>query len=160
MSPPWLNTSLDFFGPIKIRFGRNKTTKAYGVIFCCLTVRCVYIDVAEDYSIAKLHEVLRRFYARCGQPRKLWSDRGSQLVGCDLELRRMVQGWMANELKSYCHENQMEWQFFTPTAAHHNGLVEAMVKIAKRKVKKVLEGHTLTIMELLTVCFEVAQLMN
>ncbi|XP_068761635.1 uncharacterized protein [Montipora capricornis] len=34
--PPFLYTSCDYFGPMKVKVGRNKTVKNYGVIFTCL----------------------------------------------------------------------------------------------------------------------------
>ncbi|XP_064629179.1 uncharacterized protein LOC135488484 [Lineus longissimus] len=159
-TPPFHYTSVDLFGPINVRISRNKTDKAYGVLFTCLMVRAVYIDVATDYSTEGFLMVLRRFFAVRGYPTTLWSDRGSQLVGADAELRRAVENWEQAELKNFCHERQMEWKFFTPTAAHQNGCAESMIKTTKLAIKRAIGEQTLTALELQTVFFEITNLIN
>jgi hypothetical protein len=49
-TPLFFYTAVNLFGPIKVKVGRNKTDKYWGVLFTCLNVRAVYIDVATDYS--------------------------------------------------------------------------------------------------------------
>jgi hypothetical protein len=43
-TPPFMFTSCDYFGPIKVKIGRNKTTKHYGVIFTCTNTRAVHCE--------------------------------------------------------------------------------------------------------------------
>lgn len=159
-SPPFYNTALDYFGPIRVRFSRNKTTKVYGVLFTCLSTRAVYIDIATDYSTAALLMVLRRFFTIRGYPVTFWSDRGTNLVGADLELRKAIQGFDQKSLKDFCHERQIQWRFFTPTAAHQNGCTEALIKSCKRSLRMAIGEQRLSALELQTVCFEVSNLMN
>ena len=47
--PPFENISVDYFGPFLIKFGRKQRTKAYGIIFACLTTRAVQLDMASYY---------------------------------------------------------------------------------------------------------------
>ena len=35
-TPPFLYSSVDYFGPVSVKVGRNKTQKNYGVVFTCL----------------------------------------------------------------------------------------------------------------------------
>ncbi|XP_064629259.1 uncharacterized protein LOC135488551 [Lineus longissimus] len=159
-TPPYHNTSVDLFGPMNVRISRNKTAKVYGVLFTCLMVRGVYIEIATDYSTEGFLIVLRRFFTVRGYPHTLWSDRGSQLVGADAELRRAVEGWDQEELKKFCQDRQMKWQFFTPTAAHQNGCAESMIKTTKLAIKRAIGDQCLASMELQTVLFEVTDLVN
>jgi hypothetical protein len=159
-TPPFHNTAVDLFGPINVRISRNKTAKAYGVLFTCLMVRAVYIDLAADYSTEGFLMVLRRFFAVRGYPDTLWSDRGSQLVGADAELRRAREAWDETKLKNFCAEKYMKWTFFTPTAAHQNGCAESMIKTTKKEIKRAIGEQTLTALELQTVLFEVTNLVN
>ena len=71
-TPPFFYTVVDLFGPIKVKVGRNKTDKYWGILFTCLNVRAVYIDVATDYSTPGILPVLRNssasgaIHAVCG----------------------------------------------------------------------------------------------
>ena len=58
-SPPFHYTSCDYFGPITVKVGRNKTTKHYGVIFTCLNTRAVHLEVATDCSAMEFIPTLR-----------------------------------------------------------------------------------------------------
>ena len=91
-TPPFFLTSVDLFGPLTVEVGRNKTDKNYGVIFTCLKVRAVYIDLATDYSTEGFLQVLRRFFSIREYIHTLYSDSDSQLVGAEKELRLAVQG--------------------------------------------------------------------
>ena len=74
--PPFHHTSVDYFGPVEVTGGRNRRTKRYGVIFTCLTVRAVYLDVARSLSAEDFLLVLRRFCATYGKPESIFSDNG------------------------------------------------------------------------------------
>ena len=120
-TPPFLYTSCDYFGPMKVKIGRNKFTKHYGVIFTCLNTRAVYCELATDASTMEFLQVLRRFFSYRGYPKMLLSDNGSQMVGAERELRSMIDGWDKEKLREYCAERGMKWQFTTPLAPHQNG---------------------------------------
>lgn len=45
--PSFMNTGVDFFGPFDVKQGRG-TVKRYGVLFTCLTLRAVHIEVADS----------------------------------------------------------------------------------------------------------------
>ena len=123
-------------------------------------MRAVYIDVATDYSTMAFLLVLRRFFTIHGYVNTLWSDRGTQLVGADAELRRAIKDWNKEDLRNFCHERHIEWKFFTPTAAHHNGCAESLIKTAKLAIRRAIGEQSLTPMELQTVLFETANLIN
>ena len=49
-SPPFYQTSVDFFGPIEVGYGRKRTIKRYGALFTCLTTRAVHLELATSLS--------------------------------------------------------------------------------------------------------------
>ena len=83
-TPAFYVTSCDYFGPYSVKVGRNKIAKHYGVLFTCLNTRAVHLELAVDYSAMEFIQVLRRFFAIRGQPAKLLSDNGTQLVGAEI----------------------------------------------------------------------------
>ena len=60
-SPPFYFTSCDYFGPLTVKVGRNKTTKHYGVVFTCVNTRAVHLEIATDCTTMELIHMLRRF---------------------------------------------------------------------------------------------------
>jgi hypothetical protein len=92
-TPAFYATSCDYFGPYSVKVRRNKTAKHYGVLFTCLNTRAVHLELAVDCSAMEFTQVLRRFFALRGQPEKMLSDIGTQLVGAQSELREMIEGW-------------------------------------------------------------------
>lgn len=159
-TPPFLYTSCDYFGPITVKIGRNKTTKHYGVIFTCLNTRAVHCELAIDASSMELLQVLRRFFAQRGYPKMMLSDNGTHMVGAERELRESIEGWDKRKLKEYCADRGIKWQFTTPLAPHQNGCAEAMVKSIKRALKKAIGQTVLTPFELYTCMLEAANLVN
>ena len=159
-SPPFLYTSCDYFGPLKVKIGRNKTAKHYGVIFTCLNTRAVHLELATDASTMDFLQVLRRFFSYRGYPELMISDNGAQMVGAERELRAMIEGWEYRQLKEYCAERGMKWQFTTPLAPHQNGCSESLVKSTKSALKKAIGDAVLTPFELYTCLLEVANLLN
>ena len=159
-TPPFLYTSCDYFGPVKVKVGRNKTAKHYGVIFACLNTRAVHCELAIDLTTMEFLQVLRRFFSYCGYPKALISDNGSQMVGAEHELRLTIEGWDKNQLKEFCADRGMKWQFTTPDAPHQNGCSEAMVKTVKKSLKKAIGDTVPTPFELYTCLLEVANLVN
>ena len=159
-TPPFLYTSCDYFGPVKVKVGRNKTAKHYGVIFTCLNTRAVHCELASDLTTMEFLQVLRRFFSYRGYPKVLISDNGSQMVGAERELRLMIEGWDNSKLKEYCADRGMKWQFTTPDAPHQNGCSEAMVKTVKKALKKAIGEAVLTPFELYTCLLEEANLVN
>ena len=159
-TPPFYNTSCDYFGLYNVKVGRNKSTKHYGVIFTCLNTRAVHLELAVDYSTMEYIQLLRRFFAVRGYPHEMLSDNGSQLVGAEKELQLMIKGWNIQQLKDFCADRGMKWRFTTPAAPHQNGCSEALVKGCKFALKKAIGDQVLTPFELYTCLLEVANLMN
>ena len=159
-TPPFHYTSCDYFGPFTVKIGRNKTAKYYGVIFTCLNTRAVHLEIATDCSTMEFIQTLRRFFSIRGYPAMMINDNGTQMVGAQRELRKMIEGWDIAALREYCADKRMQWKFTTPGAPHQNGCAEALVKSCKTALKKAMGSHTLTPFELYTCLLEVANLVN
>ena len=102
-SPPFLNVSLDLFGPFVVcdTVKRRVKRKVYGVIFNCMATRAVYLDVAEGYDTESFLNVFKRFTSIRGFPRKVYSDNGTQLVSANKELRSMVSKWNLTKVTKF-----------------------------------------------------------
>lgn len=88
--PPFANTGVDYFGPILVRHGR-KAEKRYGVLFTCLTMRAVHLEIAHSLDTDSCLMAVRRIMARRGRPANIWSDNGNNFVGAEKELREALK---------------------------------------------------------------------
>ncbi|CAM1306567.1 Uncharacterised protein r2_g1640 [Pycnogonum litorale] len=159
-TPAFHITAVDLFGPFRVRISRNKTDKHYGIIFTCLNSRAVHLEMSTDYSTSAFLQALRRFFAIRGYPAEMRSDRGTQLIGAEKELKLMVPDWDWQTLKDYGTNRKMKWIFHTPAAPHMSGAVESLVRSVKYALKKSIGDSVLSQFELYTVLLEAANLVN
>ena len=161
-APAWSYTSVDFFGPYEIKGETNKRSrsKGYGVLFNCLLSRAVYIDIVPDYSTDSFLLALRRFLALNGCPIKMWSDRGSQIMAADKELKQAIVNLDEKVISEFSSANSFDWKFSAPEAPWQNGCAEALVKSVKKAIKTSIGTQALTFSEMTTVFYEAAQLVN
>ena len=125
-SPPFKNTSIDYFGPILIKYGRRQRTKGYGVIFTCLVTRGIYLDITSNLTTENFLMTFRRFIALYGQPQFIRSDNGKNFRGAAVEIKNMLRKWMSDskdrtELEQFASKYSLKWTFSTPLASQHNG---------------------------------------
>ena len=159
-TPPFHHTVCNYFGPFMVKIGHNKTTKHYGVVFTCLNTRAIHLELTVDCSTMEFLQVLRRFFSIRRQPAVMMRDNGTQFVGAERELCKMITGWDKKQLQEFCAEKGMEWKFTTPKAPYHNGCAEAMVKTCTKASKKVVGDKMLTPFKLYTYLLESANLVN
>ena len=77
----------------------------------------------------------------------------------------MIKSWRENQIenrkiKEFCASKLIEWSFSTPTASHHNGVVEIMVKSIKSSLNKLVKERILSEEEYKTVISEVTNCIN
>lgn len=75
---PFTYTGVDVFGPWSVVTRRTRggqaSSKRLGVIFTCLRVRAIHIEVVEKLSPSSFINALRRFIAVRGHVREFRSD--------------------------------------------------------------------------------------
>ena len=105
--------------------------------------------------------VQRRFVSLKGYPKRMRSDLGSQLVCADKELKQIIKLFDWRKIGKSGIDSGMEWEVSkSADAPWENGLSEALVKLVKKNVTRVVGSHVLTFSELQTVLFEIANLLN
>lgn len=79
--PPFTNVGVEFFGPFEIKRGRS-LVKRYGVIFTCLNMRAVHMEIAHSLDTDCINAI-RRFICRRGQVNILCSDNGTNFAAAE-----------------------------------------------------------------------------
>ena len=143
--PPFTFVGLDYFGPFMVKHGRGEA-KRYGCVFTCLTTRAIHIEMIKSLETDSFLNGLRRFMARRGHPRKLWSDNGTNFVGACAELRKGVQELRQSDVQLYCSRKEVEWIFNPPHASHMGGIWERLI----RTIRKTMAALLMTFRQRLT----------
>ncbi|XP_053369684.1 uncharacterized protein LOC128543319 [Clarias gariepinus] len=156
--PPFYSTGMDCFGPFTVKIGR-RTEKRWGIVFKCMTTRCLHLDLLESLDTDAFLMALRRFIARRGKPAELYSDNGTNFVGANREIREAYEG-MTPQLKEKLAEQKTSFRFIPPSAPHFGGIWEREVKSVKQALKVILKERTVPETVLCTVLIEVEGIMN
>ena len=75
--PPFSYVGAVCFGPLVVRRARS-TTKRYGVLFICMTVRAIHLEIVHTLDTDSFLNASRRFIARRGEPKQIRSDNGGK----------------------------------------------------------------------------------
>lgn len=157
--PPFTNVGVDYFGPFEIKRGRT-TLKRYGVLFTCLAVRAVHLEVASSLDTDSCIHALRRFVARRGQVKVIRSDNGTNFIGAERELRQAVQELNKEQIEAEMAKRNIKWIFNPPTASHHGGVWERQIRSVRKILNSVVKQQTLNEEGLQTLMCEVEAVIN
>ncbi|XP_011877909.1 PREDICTED: uncharacterized protein LOC105567569 [Vollenhovia emeryi] len=164
-SRPFLHTGVDYAGPVWLRTSKgrgHRASKAFVVVFVCFSSRAVHLDVASDYTADAFLASLRRFVARRGLCKALYSDCDTNFVGADAQLRALFAAGCreGRRIAAYLADERIEWHFNPPAAPNFRGLWEAAVKSMKHHLRRVIGDVTLTYEEMATLLAQIEACLN
>ena len=157
--PPFTYVGVDCFGPFHVKRGRC-LEKRYGVLFTCLTIRAVHVEIAHSLDTSSFINALRRFIARRGVPQEIRSDNGTNFTSADKELRTAIGKWNREMIKEFLQQKEILWVFNPPTASHMGGVWERMIRSVRKILNAVLKEQNLTEESLVTLMCEVEAILN
>ena len=157
--PPFTSVGTDFFGPFFVKRGRGQA-KRYGVIFTCLGIRAVHIEIAHSLTTDGFIQALRRFQARRGQVREIRSDNATNLTGGEKELRSEIQKWNQNQIHDRLLQRNIKWTFNAPGASHHGGVWERQIRTIRKIFSAILGQQSLDDESLSTLMCEIESIIN
>lgn len=120
--PAFTYTGVDFCGAFSVRIYNNCSRallKVYVLVFICMTVKAVHLEIVSDLTTKAFIAPLDRFVSRRGRPHTMFSNNGTNFVGA----KRIFYEIMAsNEIFIYSTNEGFEWKFNPPAAPHFGGL--------------------------------------
>ena len=161
--PAFSYTGVDYFGPMFVKLNKStrsnqRTSKRYGVLFTCLTIRAVHLELANDLSTDSFLLAFRRFCSRRGRPKLMWSDNGTNFVGADKELRQAIKSMDKQAIAQ--SRLDVTWKFNPPSSPWMGGAWEILVKIVKKALKTIVADRVFAEESLLTFLCEVESMVN
>ena len=147
-SAPFSHIGVDCFGPWTVETRRTRggaaNSKRWGVIFTCLTIRAIHIELVEEMSSSSFVNAFQRFTSLRGPVKLIRSDQGTNFVGASKFLN-------------------VQWIFNAPHSSHMGGVWERMIGIVRRILDCLLRDNrrkALTHEVLSTFMAEVCKIVN
>ncbi|XP_062558013.1 uncharacterized protein LOC134222885 [Armigeres subalbatus] len=155
---PFSYVGIDYLGPLEVTVGRRRE-KRYIVVFTCLVVRAIHLELAYSLTTDSCIMAIRRFTCKWGSPVEIFTDNGTNFVGANRKLKEQIK--MINDK---CGETftdaRTKWSFNPPAAPHMGGVWERMVRSVKETMQALEDGHKLNDEILLTVLAETVDIIN
>ena len=85
---------IDYAGPVLVTSGlvrKLRFTKGQVEVFVYIATKAVHLDLVSDLTTGAFVVALRRFIGRQRIPSTLWSDHGTNFVGAEREIHRLLQ---------------------------------------------------------------------
>jgi len=156
--PPFSSVGVDYFRPFQVRRGRS-LLKRYGVIFTCLAIRAVHIEIAHSLDTDSFLLALRRFIARRGQVSEIRSD-VSNFTSGERELRDARLGWNQEKIHNFLMQKNIKWSFGLPYGSHFGGIWESCIRTVRKILQSLLREQITDDERLATFMCEVKGIMN
>lgn len=165
---PFWSTGTDFCGPFNTKVLNLRTirhTKVYICVFVCMVTKAVHLEVVTDLTTDAFIAALTRFVSRRGLCVQLFSDCGTNYVGADNVLQKIIKETLFStdsqkKLLHFTTPRGIEFKFNPPAAPHQGGLWESAVKSAKHHLRRVMGDTVLTLPEFMTLITQIEAMLN
>ncbi|XP_055622190.1 uncharacterized protein LOC129765786 [Toxorhynchites rutilus septentrionalis] len=155
---PFTFVGVDYLGPVEVTIGR-RSEKRWIVVFTCLVVRAIHLEVAYDLSAQSCIMAIRRFICRRGPASVYFSDNGTNLRAASKELLQQIQQ-VDIECAEHFTNARTRWHFNPPSAPHMGGVWERMVRSVKDVMAALDDGRRLSDEILITTLAEAEDMIN
>ena len=135
-TPPFTYCVMDYFGPFVVKEGL-KELKRYGVLFTCMALRAIHLEIANSLETDSFMNALRQFISHHGPIRQLRSDRGTNFMGARRELKQALAEMDQQKIKTKLLEEHCDWFSFkmnVPAASPMGGVWERQIKSVRNVV--------------------------
>ncbi|XP_035214048.1 uncharacterized protein LOC118187871 [Stegodyphus dumicola] len=143
---------IDLAGPLFVKRG----DKVWMVLYTCALYRAIHLELITSLSTDAFLLSFRRFVARRGRPRVVYTDNGTNFRGAYNNLLEI--DW--SKVTRQTEIQKIEWKFIPPTAAWWGGWWERLVRVVKELLRRTLGRAVLTYEELETVMCECERVVN
>ncbi|XP_054257637.1 uncharacterized protein LOC128982723 [Macrosteles quadrilineatus] len=130
-----------------------------------MATKAIHIEVVTDLTTSGFIAALTRFVSRRGLCSDLYSDCGTNFVGANSELRKVIRETILapdsqDKIVHFTTPKGINFHFNPPSAPHQGGLWESAVKSAKYHLKRVIGETILTLTQFQTLSIQVEAMLN
>ena len=160
MAAPFAVSGLDVFGDFDVTHSARGTRKRWVLLCTCLTTRAVALYPLKNMDLSTVVRALVKMNSQYPALRKIVSDRGSNFVGANREMKTAFQTWKNENIAEALATEGLEWVFGPAATPHYGGVWERLVAIAKNSLKACLNGKVVDEDTFDALCYGIAGIMN
>ena len=153
---PFLHTGIDYTSHLWVKDGRG-LKKMYILIFTCLNVRAIHIELIEDMSTHSLILALIRFCNIFGTPSHIYSDNAKSFVA---GVNFMQEVFLSSEFNEKFSKYNIKHIRIPVYSAWVGSTWERMIRVIKSCLYKVVGRAKLTYFKLLTILSDIQHSIN
>jgi hypothetical protein len=155
---PFEHVGVDYTGHIFVKDSQTSTSsKMYILIFTCLNVRAIHIDLLPDMSAQTFLLSFQRFTNMHGIPAKLYSDNAKSFgVGGDI----LHQSMSSNMFNEHMKMNNIQHHKIPLYSAWVGSTWERLIRVVKSCLYKTIGRAKLNYFELLTSLSTIKNVIN
>ena len=154
---PFLHTGVDFTGHLFVKNEKDENVKMYILIFTCLNVRAIHIELLPDMTTHSFVLAFLRFVNLYGVPAFLYSDNARSFV---TGAKVLQQTLVCDEYKSYFQNYDIKHIRIPVYSAWVGASWERLIRTLKTCLYKTIGRARLSYFELLTVLSDVQAAIN
>ena len=139
---PFETVGVDCYGPVYTRHGRG--TKKNWVLLCtCFATRAVHLLPLRDMTTNSIIHALTKLVSQYPTVKNLVSDRGTNFMGADKEIRAAREVWLKEGLEDKLSDKNLTWTFGPAHCGHYGGVWERLVGMVKKMAKATVGSEPL-----------------
>ena len=155
---PFCHTGIDYTGEIQLREKKGEKPKsAYLLVFTCLCIRAVHIELVPDMDTNSLVLAIIRFTNLYGIPSHIYSDNAKSFIaGVDI----MKEVFKASEFQEKFSKHNIKHIRIPAYSAWVGACWERMIGVIKSCLYKVVGRSAIGYFKLLTILSDVQNAVN
>ena len=154
---PYEVIGVDFAGPIMYRTKSKVEKKSYLALYGCSLTRGVFLDLLPSLNTEEFIISLKRFVARHGRPKLIYSDNGGTFKAAAKWLK---EAQISEKFNDYLAQHSITWQLNLSRAPWWGGQFERLIGLFKNAFYKTIGNATLRWSELEELVLDVEIALN
>ncbi|XP_043212925.1 uncharacterized protein LOC122377020 [Amphibalanus amphitrite] len=154
---PFNNTAIDYTGHIFVQDEGGDMKKMYVVLYTCLAIRCIHLDLVPDLSLKSFLQSFRRFCSTYCVPEFLYTDNAKQFLASQRVLNNI---FISDEFQEHLTQHNIKHRTIPVYASWVGGVYERQIKTVKHCLYKSVGRAKLDYFELLTQLMEIQNMVN
>jgi hypothetical protein len=143
---------IDLAGPVKYKKTAKTEGRVYLAIFASSLSRAIHLELLQNLETPTFLVSLKKYIARRGHPRVIYSDNGGTFVKVSAWLKQIRKDERIREL---VEEYEITWNFNLSHAPWRGGQFERLIAVVKSAMYKVVGGEFLTWDELAELMLDI-----